>query len=423
MPAPGMASSALRDSVGRLPSTGDGEMSTRTPAGVRVGLLTLGIVSSLVVVPRLLLRGVSSINLDTLLADPLSFHGLVTLPSILALACFVLALLPRIVVINLAVLMVLMGAAELAAWALAPRQSGIPDQPETFYTPHSTLGYVLTRSVVVHHRLAEGGTDGITSEIDDLGRRHTPASSDSVRSSFLLFYGDSNTFGEGLGQTDTLPSRAGELAAGHRPYNYGVPGYGPQHMLALLDVRRLAEEVSEPAGNAVYFFIPAHVARVIGSSRVSTGWGRHFPYYQQGPDGNLLASGDFVHGRPLTTLLYYGWNQYNLAATSGVHMPPRYAERHYRLTARIRAEGGRQLARQVRLNSFHVVLGQAYNAPQLEVLERMRIALEREGVPVLDYSRLLDPRDPRYRLSDYHNSGAANQALAARLSADLRIAR
>jgi len=158
---------------------------------------------------------------------------------------------------------------------------------------------------------------------------------------------------------------------------------------------------------------------------VSTGWGRHFPYYRLGPDGGVLASGDFVHGRPLTTLLDHFWNESNLAAASGVDLPPRYSEAHYRLTARILAESGRQLARQVRLQGFHVILGQAYNAPQRDVLDRMRAALVREGVPVLDYSRLLDASDPRYRLSDvdYHNSPAANRALAAQLASDLRIAR
>src|SRR5262249_17278313 len=100
-----------------------------------------------------------------------------------------------------------------------------------------------------------------------------------------------------------------------------------------------------------------------------------------------------------------------------------YSDEHYRLTARILAESVRQLARQVPLHGFHVILAQAYNAPQREVLDRMRVALTREGVPVLDYSRLLDASDPRYRLSDYHNSAEANRAMAAQLASDLRIAR
>ena len=400
---------------------------TAAIGGRRIGLVTVAAASAGVIVTGLSVGSFSSLNLDNLLDHPLSFHALLTLPTALALVCLALAILPRMLLINLAVFASRIGVAETTAWVLAPAPSATHGEPGTFYARHAALGYVLAPSVVAHHRQAQGRTQAssVTYEIDDRGRRRTPTSPHPARSSFLLFFGDSNTFGEGLGQTDTLPYYAGELATGHRPYNYGVPGYGPQHMLELLNVRHFADEVPERDGHAVYLLIPAHVARVIGSSKVSTGWGRHFPYYQLGPDGGVLASGDFVHGHPLTTLLYYFWNESNLAAASGVDLPPRYSEEHYRLTARILGESGRQLARQVRLQGFHVILAQAYNAPQLEVLDRMRAALAREGVAVLDYSRLLDASDPRNRLSDvdYHSSAAANRVMAARLASDLRIAR
>jgi hypothetical protein len=55
----------------------------------------------------------------------------------------------------------------------------------------------------------------------------------------------------------------------------------------------------------------------------------------------------------------------------------------------------------------------------------MRDALTREGVSCLDYARLLDAHDRRYRVSelDLHNSGEANRAIAAKLVSDLRIGR
>lgn len=426
MRTPGGSSASLPPggAVAAMPFSVRGAL---TASSRRTGLLAGAAVSTGVIVTSLSMRGLSWLNLDSLLDHPLPFHALITVPATLALVCLALAILPRTLLINLAVLAGLIGAAEAGAWALAPAPSATHGEPETFYARHAALGYTLAPSVVAHHRQAEGSTQSssVTYEIDDRGRRRTPTPSRPARSSFLLFFGDSNTFGEGLGQTDTLPYYAGELASDHRPYNYGVPGYGPQHMLELLSVRRFADEVPEPEGHAVYFFIPAHVARVIGSSKVSTEWGRHFPYYRLGSDGGVLAFGDFVHGRPLTTLLYHFWNESSLATASGVDLPPRYSEEHYRLTARILGESGRRLAQQVRLQGFHVILAQAYNPPQLEVLDRMRAALAGEGVPVLDYSRLLDASDPRYRLSDldYHNSAAANRAMAAQLASDLRIAR
>src|SRR5215470_12176826 len=236
------------------------------PGDRRIRLVAGAAASAGVIVTTLSIRGFSWLNLDSLLDHPLPFHALLTLPTAGALVCLALAILPRTLFINLAVLAGLIGAAEAGAWALASAPPTTRGEPETFYARHASLGYVLAPSVLAHHRRAEGSTQSpsVTYEIDDRGRRRTPTPSRPTRSSFLLFFGDSNTFGEGLGQTETLPYYAAELAAGHRPYKCGVPGYGPQHMLELLNGRRFAEEVPEPEGHAVYFFIPAHVARVIG---------------------------------------------------------------------------------------------------------------------------------------------------------------
>jgi len=426
-------STARGEGISRRPEPGaPAGQAGRWAAGWRLACLALGVVAAAVVVTTLSLRGLSFVNLDSLLAAPLLFQALLVLPAALAPLLLAAATLPRTVLINLAVLAGLIASAEVATWVLTPTPVAIHGEPEvlggaTFYVPDATLGYGLAPSVVARHQRMVGDEKvyDVTYEIDDRGRRHTPTNPGPPRRSFLLLFGDSNTFGEGLGQTGTLSYYAGQLAAGHRPYNYGVPGYGPQHMLELVQVRRFAQEVPEPEGYAVFFLIPAHIARVIGSSKVSTGWGRHFPYYEVGSDGDLAATGDFVHGRPLTTLAYHFWNKSNLAAALDVDLPPRYTKQDYRLTARILAEGGHQLARQVRLHGFYVILGQAYNDPQLRVLQELRDALAREGVPYLDYARLLDVRDPTYRISEFdaHNSATANRAIAARLVSDLRIAR
>lgn len=385
-----------------------------------------------VVAITLSLRGHGWLNLDSLLESPAPVYALVVLPSALALVLLAGAILPRILLINLAVFAALLAAVEAGAWLFMPAPLPLRGEPEaiggeTFYVPHSGLGYALAPSMLARHRRTAGGQTvyDVTYEIDDRGRRATPAEGAQHRRSFLLFFGDSNTFGEGLGQADTLPYYAGLLADGYRPYNYGVPGYGPQHLLELTRVRRFAEDVPEAEGSAVFFFIPAHVPRVVGSSRVSTGWGRHFAFYHLDADGRAVSAGDFVHARPLQTLGYYFWNASPLAEALDVELPGVYTASDYRLTARVLAEGGRALGRQVRLRGFYVMLGQAYNASQRRVLDSMREALAREGVATLDYAGLLDLEDPRYRISDFdwHDSGTANRALAARLVSDLGIGR
>src|SRR4030095_13735117 len=103
--------------VGEGGPAGDG--TAPSPHRGRTGLLALGAVSAAVTVVSLSIRGFSWVNLDHLLDYPLSFHSLLPLPTVLALACLTLATMPRTLLINLAVLAGLIAAAETAGWALA----------------------------------------------------------------------------------------------------------------------------------------------------------------------------------------------------------------------------------------------------------------------------------------------------------------
>jgi hypothetical protein len=386
-------------------------------------------ISGTVAMIGLLVQGPSAVNLDSLLENPRGFYALLVGPALLAVTSGLVWILPRTAKINLAVLIGLLVAAEAGAWALKPAALPLRGEPEaigapSFYLPDRTLGHVLAPSTEARHRRRVGDAViyDVRYSIDARGRRGTPTAS-SEREFSLLFFGDSNTFGEGLGQAETLPYYAGRFATGYRPYNYGVPGYGPAHVLALADLGRLPDEVAERDGYAVFFLIPAHVARVIGTAKVSAGWGRHFPYYRPADHGTLVSEGDFVHGRPLTTLAYFFLGHSNLVEYFGVDLPGWYTAGDYELTARILGEAAHRLAQQVHLRGFIVILGQAYDEAQLRVIHRLRDALARERIRSLDYTALFDRRDPRYRLSefDYHNSAVANRILAAQLVSDLGI--
>jgi hypothetical protein len=372
--------------------------------------------------------GVAYINLESALRDSRVFYTSIVAPAAVSAACLAAAALPRIVAINLAVAVALVSTLELGARSLVPAAPLVQGEPDAggsaFYVPDAQLGYVLAPSVTARHRRRIGETQiyDVTYRTDARGRRDTPTTAAGERSSeFLLFFGDSNVFGEGLSQTETLPYFAGAGARGYRPYNYGVPGYGPSHALALARRGGLRTEVEEASGYAIFLVIPAHVGRVVGSSRVSTGWGRHFPYYTENGPGDLVRAGDFTHGRPLTTLAYFLWSKSALAERLGVELPMRYTDEDYRLTARVLRESQRRLAGELRLRGSVVVLAQAYDDAQRRTIADVRGALAREGVPYLDYTRLFDSGDPRYRLAerDYHSSAAANRIIAAQLVSDL----
>jgi hypothetical protein len=216
-----------------------------------------------------------------------------------------------------------------------------------------------------------------------------------------------------------------ELSSGYRAYNYAVPGYGPAQFLVLASQGRLRKEVAEQEGYAVFFLIPGHVGRVMGSSLVSTRWGRHFPYYTLDDRGGLVAHGDFAHGRPLMTLAYFFWSKSNLAERFAVGLPLRHTDDDYRLTAKLLAESGGQVGSQLHLCGFCVLLGPPSNDAELRVDQSLRDGLVREKVDVLDYTRVFDRSQATYRVSDYdyQHSTLGNRVMAEQLVSDLGIKR
>lgn len=68
---------------------------------------------------------------------------------------------------------------------------------------------------------------------DENGLRHTPLNNISNKKS-ALFFGDSQTFGEGLNDNQTLPFLFQKYECNFNAFNFGFPGAGPTNMLGWL---------------------------------------------------------------------------------------------------------------------------------------------------------------------------------------------
>ena len=88
----------------------------------------------------------------------------------------------------------------------------------------------------------------------------------------MVFFGGSNTFGEGVEDNQTMPFFFAAAAPDTAVYNYGFCGYGPQQMLALLEDHRIDPLIDGRDVIGVYLFIDAHVQRAVGSMVVVTTW-------------------------------------------------------------------------------------------------------------------------------------------------------
>jgi len=167
-----------------------------------------------------------------------------------------------------------------------------------YFTPDPVTGYRIRsgRKVSALKRQGEQIIYDVEYTIDDLGWRKTPASGDSD-GPITAFFGGSFMFGEGVEDSETLPAAFHDLRPDRRVLNFGVHGWGPQHMLALLEAGAGSLAVPDGRGDLVYVYIAGHMARLTGAMAVHNAWGRVFPYYAL-RNGVPTRQGNMTTGRP-----------------------------------------------------------------------------------------------------------------------------
>ena len=256
--------------------------------------------------------------------------------------------------------------------------------------------------------------------IDDHGRRAVPVAAAERRENFVLFFGCSFTYGEGLNDDETLPSFVGRLAPDYRPYNYAVGGYGPQHMLARLESGRIEAEVTERTGKLVYVFIDDHVKRAMNTMR--TDWVHHSPYYVADPSGRAVRQGNFNSARPYLYALYHDVLPHSqiLRFLNMVDFPLTVSDADIELTAKIIEASAKQFFDRFGSKEFYVLLhpvgSSLYGSP-------LKKYLEKSAIKYIDYSGKL-PWAADYYLDpvyDLHPNAVGNRLLAAKLVGDLGL--
>ncbi len=140
------------------------------------------------------------------------------------------------------------------------------------------LGYAPPGEPMPHRKEVDGRVVfDVTYHFDEHRRRRAPdAAPAPAAERFALFFGGSNTFGEGLPWDDTIPAVFETLRPRTRAYDYAFRGYGPQQMLARLEAGFAEGEIAEPVGAAVYQYFDYHHGRVHGTHIVvRLAGGRH----------------------------------------------------------------------------------------------------------------------------------------------------
>jgi len=102
----------------------------------------------------------------------------------------------------------------------------------------------------------------------------------------VLLFGGSYTFGSGVDDADTLAYQVELQSQGrYRVHNLAFRGYGPHHMLALLENSYEKKLAGCTPKVAVYQAIPDHVRRAAGGAN----WDRHGPRYVLSANGKRVT--------------------------------------------------------------------------------------------------------------------------------------
>jgi hypothetical protein len=335
------------------------------------------------------------------------------------------------VALALAVFAVLGVLIEFVASAmLASRGGGSGSETEAGLYPldeDAELGWVL-RPSTTHHAvktLADGTVCYDVTYRTDAWRRRTVLQPQRPDDPHLLLFGGSATMGEGLADQDTLQFLLAKRLPQRNVYDYAVSGYGPSHMLALLESGELPSQVESRRGNALFVMIPEHVSRVSGDTRAF--WVYPGPYYSMDGAGVPVRHGSFRSGRPLTTSLYQAFLAFrrhsSFLTLIDLELPPRIPQSAVDLTASVLIRSQQLYAAQFD-GSFAVVLHPSWN-PRNERVARIRARLlERlgaAGVQVFDFSQPggLLPEDVIRPGCDQHPNGRLNARLAAEIASHL----
>ncbi|MDD9952982.1 MAG: hypothetical protein OXR66_01455 [Candidatus Woesearchaeota archaeon] len=315
------------------------------------------------------------------------------------------------ILLCLGTVLLLLGVLELTAGFLVHKDTTIEVTPLFNVAHDEHLGYTLHKNAA--HTATLAREDGsicynVTYTTDEHGRRIVPQTEGEQH---LLIFGGSVAYGQGLQDQDTLQYHL----ARHLPAivsNYAVHGYGPSHALAQIDAGVPASDA------ALFFFIPAHVNRVVGNTLAW--WLYDSPYYYLVND-ELRRDGSFRTGRPVRTRVYerFLWvkERSNFLQVANVNLPLWATKDDVEVTAAVLAAA--KVSYEAQTNgTFIVVFHPEWNRTQdKRGYTAFTHAFAAHNVTVLDYSDY-PYTDDKIIPCDNHPNGVLNKELAALIADD-----
>jgi len=259
------------------------------------------------------------------------------------------------------------------------------------------------------------------STTDAMGRRLTPVRKSKQPDRHLVFFGCSNTYGEGVGQEETLPFYTADATSRYRSYNLGITGGSIADAWAYTHVLDLLEDIPEKNGYAFYIFIDAHIARYKGDLTNLTGWIEKRPLVRPDKDGHVQFLGRHGDVNPIMTLLSKWVKKSYLLNALHFNLPPLQEQDfkdYVHVVSEVRDAYEKKFGKE---NPFVFVFYFQYArnyAPKLKPL------LDQVGIRYLDYSGFdLQQLSDQYLHIKYdgHPNALAHKLVGELIAKDLNL--
>jgi hypothetical protein len=246
-------------------------------------------------------------------------------------------------------------------------------------------------------------------EINNWGLRKLPAPKNK-RKNHLIIAGDSNTFGVGVKDEETIPFLMTNKLPDYHGYNFGIVGSGPHNTLALLEFTPWEKEIEETDGKMIYIFYPAWlISRLIGSKDYIKWANKINPWYDLDEKNNLVYRGNFdsrfaTYVYKIINLVdYYGW----------VGNLPKINSGHIKLAAKVFFKMKIEYLKKFPKGKFIVAVSDASNITH-EMVQEVITILKAEGLDVV-YIPSEKINDPSFHFLDYHYNQLGQQFMADEL--------
>lgn len=245
-----------------------------------------------------------------------------------------------------------------------------------------TIGPVYPPFSEIFHQKFSGNTllFDVSYHTGQYGLRQEPQHLPQTKASHLIVAGDSNVFGEGCGDGETLTASLEKIVPQFHAYNFGHRGGGPHNTLSLMEHYPFASLIKEKKGVFLYNFFPAHmIERVIGAKNY-VAWDKgQGPWYSLDSKDQLKYEGPFSK-RPMTKM--YQFIADHAWLNKLLPVLPRIGPHHLHLVAKLFERMQSLYKRSFPEGTFVVVLNLNVSHGE-KMADELKSELEKVHVPVV----------------------------------------